>query len=137
MKTLDRRAPLEARLELDSDPRRLRESLGRVSTALPALEAETAQRVRDLVVEIIARSLRGRVDELICLEISVLPTTVRVEATGAPVSPEKWRQRRRSSRFRAWDIDDLADRWDVDRRGDGHAVWFLIERDTHRVAASL
>ena len=125
----DRRAPLEAHLELDPDPKKLRESLERATDALPPLEPDTARKVRHLIAEIIARSFGSETATPICLDIAVLSTAVRVEAYGAQVSPERWKRGGEDDPpFPAWAIDDLADSWDVDRRTEGPAVWFCVER---------
>ena len=127
----DRRGAVGARLALDPDPKRLRHSLERVTDALPTLEPETARKVRHLVVEIIARSFdRERpTGGLICLDVSVLPTTVRVEARGKAVSPERWERGGGAVwRFPAWAVGDLAARWARDRRTAEPTIWFLVER---------
>jgi len=129
---IDRRGAMEAHLELDPDPRRLRQSLQRVTDALAQLEPETARKVRHLVVEIIARSFdRHRPAEAqICLDICVLPTAVRVEASGGAISTESWeRGGGRESGFPTWAVDDLVERGALDRRTEEPSLWFLVERE--------
>lgn len=129
----ERREPPSARLELDSDPRMLRQSLAVLDGALRGLEDEAARRVRLLVTELVARSAearhlpRGSIE----LEIDICPSRVRLEVSGAGLlapSQKGGNDRRAEALFPYWALDGLADRWALDRRAPGPALWLEVRR---------
>jgi hypothetical protein len=122
-----------ARVEINSDPRRLRESLRQLSDMWRWLEPATARRVRLLLIELVGRSSdpRHRPHGSIRLALKVLPDFVRIEASGpgllTPSEPER-PHRQSEQLFPPWVIEDLADRWAVEATSPDPAVWFEIDR---------
>ena len=130
----DRREAPAVTLEIDPDPRKLRQSIALLEGTLRELEAEPARRVRLLVSEIVARSAggRNRARGSICLEISVGASRVRLEVWGpALLTPSETDESDRKTEplFPYWALEGLADRWGLDRRSRTPAMWFEICRD--------
>jgi hypothetical protein len=122
-----------ARFEINSDPRKLRESLREVSDMWRWLEPGTARRVRLLLIELVGRSSdpRHHPHGSIRLALRIHPEHVRIEASGPGllIPSEPVRASRESERlFPPWVIEDLADRWDIDGPAHDLAVWFEIDR---------
>jgi hypothetical protein len=122
-----------ARFEIDPDPRRLRESLRRLSDMWRWLEPETARRVRLLLIEIVGRSAdpRRQPQGSIRLSLTLRPELVRIEAAGPGLlTPSQFERPNRESErlFPQWVIEDLADRWAIDSPSRDPAVWFEIDR---------
>ena len=123
-----------ARVEINADPRRLRESLRQLSDMWRWLEPPTARRVRLLLIELVGRSSdpRHHPHGSIRLALKVLPDFVRIEASGpgllTPTEPE--RPNRESERlFPPWVIEDLADRWASEGTSRDPEAWFEIDRN--------
>lgn len=130
----ERREAPTTKLEIDPDPRKMRQSIALLEDALRELEGEPARRVRLLVSEIVARSAsaRHRPPGSICLEINISASRVRIEVSGrALLTPTDNGERDRKSEalFPYWALDGLADRWSLDRRARGPAMWFEVRRD--------
>jgi hypothetical protein len=122
-----------APVEVDPDPRKLRQSLRQLSDMWRWLEPDTARRVRLLLTEIVGRSSdpRRRPHGSIRLVLSVRPDIVRIEASGAGLlTPSQLERPNRESErlFPQWVIEDLADRWAIDSPSRDPAVWFEIDR---------
>jgi hypothetical protein len=119
-------------IEVDADPRILRESLERLSELWRLLEPTTAQRVRFLVTEIVSRSSdpRRHAAGPIRLFLEANPEVVRIEVSGLGLlNPhEGWSTGERVCPFPVWTIEDLADRWGSSP--DHPAAWFEIDRET-------
>jgi hypothetical protein len=118
-------------IEVDTDPRILRESLERLSDLWRLLEPTTAQRVRFLVTEIVSRSSdpRRHAAGAIRVFLEADPELVRIEVTGLGLlSPHErgWSTGEREFPFPVWAIEDLADRWGSSPYHP--AAWFEIDR---------
>ena len=130
-----------APVEVDPDPRKLRQSLRELSDMWRWLEPDTARRVRLLLIEIVGRSSdpRRHPHGSIRLVLNVRPEVVRIEASGPGLlTPSQLERPNRESErlFPQWVIEDLADRWAIDSPSSDPAVWFEIDRrsTSHRAA---
>jgi hypothetical protein len=86
-----------------------------------------------LLTEVIGRSSdpRRQPRGLIRIDITVLATAVRIEVAGpALLTPSELGQPdpARHLALPGWVLDDVADRWGLDRRSEDPAMWFLIDR---------
>jgi hypothetical protein len=120
-------------IEIDPDPRKLRESLRQLSGLWRSLEPDTARRLRLLLIEIVGRSSdpRRHPHGSIRLSVEVLPEVVRIDASGSGLlAPSQLERPSRESErlFPQWVIEDLADRWAIDSPSRNPAVWFEIDR---------
>jgi hypothetical protein len=103
---------------------RLREALAAVDWELVDLEHASVGRVRLVLSEILSRSARaGDID----IVISVLSETIRIELSGPSLAlPEDLATT--TGTFPPWLLADIAERWGIDRRKAGPAMWVLLER---------
>lgn len=92
------------------------------------VETPTLHRMRLILGEIVGRSIEDRGE--IRIEIVVLPESVRIELVGRalvlPEDPDHHGETR--SAFPDWVLNDLADRWGVDRRHAEPGIWLLVDR---------
>jgi hypothetical protein len=102
----------------------LRDALAAVDWELVDLERASVGRVRMVLSEILSRSGRaGGVEVAIC----VLSETIRIELSGPSLAlPEDLATTPET--FSPWLLADIAERWGIDRRKPGRAMWVLLER---------
>jgi hypothetical protein len=103
---------------------RLREALAAVDWELVDLEHASVGRVRLVLSEILSRSARtGDID----VGISVFSETVRIDLSGPSLAlPDDLAAS--PGTFPTWLLADIAERWGIDRRKTGRAMWVLLER---------
>jgi hypothetical protein len=103
---------------------RLREALAAVDWELVDLEHASVGRVRLVLSEILSRSAGAEDIEVV---ISVLSETIRIELSGPSLAlPEDLSTT--TGTFPPWLLADIAERWGIDRRKAGRALWVLVER---------
>jgi hypothetical protein len=103
---------------------RLREALAAVDWELVDLEHASVGRVRLVLSEILSRSAGAEDIEVV---ISVLSETIRIELSGPSLAlPEDLATT--TGTFPPWLLADIAERWGIDRRKAGRALWVLVER---------
>jgi hypothetical protein len=111
------------------DPANLQKSLDQVDTMLASVEPEVRRRARLLLSEVIARSSGPRRERGASIQIglAVFPRTVRIGVRGRGLLMPSSATEGRPS-YPHWVLNDLADRWGRDRRGDDFGMWFLLHR---------
>jgi anti-sigma regulatory factor (Ser/Thr protein kinase) len=105
----------------------------RVRTALAALNgglAEKREDVRLLATELLSNAVRhagAGPDTLIHFELAAAPERIRAKVVypGAPFEAKPSPDERKFGLFL---VDDLSDRWGVERTEDRNRVWFEIDR---------
>jgi hypothetical protein len=108
--------------------RPLREVMAEVDWQLVDLEYSSVGRVRLVLTEILGRSTER--DEQVQIEIFVLSETIRIEMSGASLAmPENLvAPRDDDPSFPSWLLTHLVDRWGIDHRKSGRAIWLLLDR---------
>jgi hypothetical protein len=95
-----------------------------VDWELVDLEHASVGRVRLVLSEILSRSAGAEDIEVV---ISVLSETIRIELSGPSLAlPEDLATT--TGTFPPWLLADIAERWGIDRRKAGRALWVLVER---------
>jgi hypothetical protein len=125
---LGKRRALE-RIELDSDPTRLRANLGHLQALLDGLDKEACRRVTLALGAFVAGWQLHFAGEPIQIEVELREAGIRLRLGNAALSitQKEWNSLARPA------VEDLADSWQVDPRRPGSA-WFEF-RARRRAAA--
>jgi hypothetical protein len=115
-------------VSFDSAPHGLQETLAKVNDGLGDVELSTKRRVRLIVSQIVGQS---KAECPIRVEIAVLSESVRIEFAGdglaLPDHPS-FHHGEGNPSFPLSVLNELADRWGVDRRQAEPGIWLLLSR---------